>query len=250
MRIRHGNLPKGRWWNFWETLLVFVRDDIARPNLGGHHHPEEGDKFLPFLWTLFMFILFCNLLGMIPTLGSPTASIWTTFGLALCSLVMLHGAAIAKGRITSIDLKAANVAPGVLAIVTAKNAGKLGNGSWATSLIWGRVHKVADEHNLNGYVLESTLNFLSKNYAFTRLELVDKDELFPGNPLSPSDRIGAYTFGGARDLVQSRLWQLALGADLTLYSKPDSLNAVYGTEPVSFQIFLRVRPSLSEHHAH
>ena len=52
------------------------------------------------------------------------------------------------------------------------------------------------------------------------MELVDKDELFPGNPLLPSFRIGAYTFGGARDLVQNRLWQLALGADLTLYSKP------------------------------
>jgi hypothetical protein len=128
-------------------------------------------------------------------------------------------------------------------------SGKLGNGSWATSLIWGRVHKEADNHNLNGYVLESTLNFMAKNYAFTRLELADKDELFPDNPVSPSYRIAAYSFGGARDVVQSRLWQLALGADLTFYSKPASLNAAYGTDPVSFQIFLRVRPSLS-HHAH
>ena len=130
------------------------------------------------------------------------------------------------------------------------NGGKLGGGSWATSMIWGRVHKVADDHNLNGYVLESTLNFMSKNYAFTRLELVDKGELFPGNPLSPSYRIGAYTFGGARDLVQSKLWQLALGADLTFYSKPASLNASYGADPVSFQVFVRVRPALSEHSHH
>jgi F-type H+-transporting ATPase subunit a len=95
-RIKSGELPKGRWWNFFETLLVFVRDDIARPSLGGHHHTEEADRFLPFLWTLFLFILFCNLLGMIPGLGSPTASIWTTVALALCSLVVLHGAAILK----------------------------------------------------------------------------------------------------------------------------------------------------------
>ena len=128
--------------------------------------------------------------------------------------------------------------------------GKFGTGSWATSLIWGRVHKVAIDHNLNGYVLESTLNFMAKNYAFTRVELVDKDELFPGNPLSPSYRIGAYTFGGARDLVQKRLWQLAFGADLTFYSKPASLNAAYGSGPVSFQIFLRVRPELIDHYAH
>jgi len=120
-------------------------------------------------------------------------------------------------------------------------------GSWAASLVWGRVHKEATNRNLNGYVLETTANFMTRNYAFSRMELVDKDELFPGNPSSPSFRIGAYTFGGARDLVQSRLWQLALGADLTVYSKPSALDSAYGKEPVSFQVFLRVRPALSHH---
>lgn len=119
------------------------------------------------------------------------------------------------------------------------------SGSWATTLVWGRVHKEVDNHNLNSYLLETTANFKLHNYAFSRLELVDKDELFPDNPLLPSFRIGAYTFGGARDLVRSRLWQLALGADLTLYSKPSSLDPAYGKNPVSFQVFLRVRPALS-----
>jgi len=121
------------------------------------------------------------------------------------------------------------------------------SGSWATSVIWGRVHKVFDDHNLNGYLLETTANFKLRNYVFSRMELVDKDELFPDNPSYPSYRIGAYTFGGARDLVQSRLWQLALGADFTFYSKPASLDSAYGQNPVSFQIFLRVRPALSHH---
>jgi hypothetical protein len=116
-------------------------------------------------------------------------------------------------------------------------------GSFASSLIWGRVHKVFDNHNLNGYVFETTTNFLSRYYAFSRLELVDKDELFPANPLSPSYRIGAYTFGGSRDLVQKRLWHLALGADLTFYSKPSVLDASYGNNPISFQIFVRLRPT-------
>jgi hypothetical protein len=119
----------------------------------------------------------------------------------------------------------------------------LARGSWATSLVWGRVHKLFDDHNLNGYLLETTANFRLRNYAFSRMELVDKDELFPGNPSFPSFRIGAYTFGGARDLVQSHLWQLALGADFTFYSKPPILDSAYGRSPVSFQIFLRVRPS-------
>ena len=128
-------------------------------------------------------------------------------------------------------------------------SGKLSNGSWATTFVWGRVHKVLDGHNLNGYLLESTLNFRSKNYAFSRLELVDKDELFPNNPLASSYRIGAYTFGGARDLVHNPRWQLALGTDVTFYSKPSSLNATYGIDPVSSQIFLRARPALG-HHPH
>lgn len=121
------------------------------------------------------------------------------------------------------------------------------NGSWATSLVWGRVHKVLENHNLNGYLLETTANFKSRNYAFSRLELVDKDELFPGNPSLPTFRIEAYTFGGARDLVQTRLWQLALGADVTFYSKPSVLDFSYGNNPVSFQVFLRVRPGLNHH---
>jgi hypothetical protein len=122
-------------------------------------------------------------------------------------------------------------------------------GNWATSLVWGRVHKIATGTNLNSYLLESTLNFLTRNYAFTRMELVDKDELFPQAAVHPAYRIGAYTFGGVRDLVQNHVWQMGLGADVTWYSKPAVLDTAYGEHPVSFQIFLRFRPGLgTEHH--
>jgi hypothetical protein len=123
-------------------------------------------------------------------------------------------------------------------------------GNWATSLVWGRVHEIGTDIHLNGYLLESTLNFRRRDYLFTRMELVDKNELFPPAEL-PSYRIGAYTFGGTRDLVQNRAWQLGLGADLTVYSKPAALDAAYGNYPVSFQIFLRMRPGLGgEEHRH
>jgi hypothetical protein len=113
------------------------------------------------------------------------------------------------------------------------------------------VHKLATDTTLNSYLLESTLNFQQRNYAFSRLELVDKDELFPRAPVHPAYRIGAYTFGGVRDLLQNRAWQLGLGADVTLYSKPAALDLSYGNHPVSFQIFLRMRPGRSEqHHSH
>lgn len=129
-------------------------------------------------------------------------------------------------------------------------------GNWATSLIWGHVHKIATGANLtganlNGYLLESTLNFHERNYAFSRLELVDKDELFPQASTHPAYRIGAYTFGGVRNLIQNRTGQLGLGADVTFYSKPAALDAAYGSRPVSFQVFLRVRPGLSTaQHSH
>ncbi|HXZ32766.1 MAG TPA: hypothetical protein VEH30_10830 [Terriglobales bacterium] len=127
------------------------------------------------------------------------------------------------------------------------SGGKLGNGNWATSLIWGRVQKSFESFPLNSYLLESTFNFVRRNYAYTRLELVDKDELFPNVPTHPTYRIGAYTFGGVRDLVHNHTWQLGLGADVTLYSKPSVLNPLYGSDPVSFHVFLRLRPGLMVH---
>jgi hypothetical protein len=127
----------------------------------------------------------------------------------------------------------------------------LAHGNWATSVVWGRVHKITAGTNLNSYLLESTLNFRERDYAFTRLELVDKDELFPQAPVHPAYRVGSYTFGGVRDVVQQPAWQLGLGADLTFYSKTAALDAAYGNRPVSFQIFLRLRPGSSSHvHVH
>ena len=123
----------------------------------------------------------------------------------------------------------------------------LTEGNWATSLIWGRKRKDIDNSVQNSYLLESTVNFKRRNYAYTRLELVDKDELFPDDPAHPSFRIGAYTFGGVRDLLQRKHWQLGLGGDVTFYSKSAALDPVYGDSPVSFHIFLRLRPGLREH---
>ncbi len=123
------------------------------------------------------------------------------------------------------------------------------SGHWCTTLVWGRNRKLLAETTQNSYLLESTLNFRQRNYAFTRLELVDKDELFPAGPparsgIRPGEqfRIGAYTLGGVRDLVHNTKWNVGLGADFTVYSKPAILDSIYGRNPVSFAIFLRFRP--------
>ena len=124
---------------------------------------------------------------------------------------------------------------------------RFGDGNWATSLVWARKHKDETATNLNSYLAESTVNFKRRNYAYARLELVDKDELFPQAAVHPAYRIGAYTFGGVRDLLETRDWQFGLGADVTFYSKPSTLDVAYGSDPVSFRLFLRVRPSQREH---
>jgi hypothetical protein len=134
----------------------------------------------------------------------------------------------------------------------------LNRGNWASAFIWGRNHTSSpgETHNLNGYTFESTVNFLEKNYLYTRLELVDKNELLrPADraPLGitddhPSFRIGAYTFGGARDVMAYEKLSIALGSDLTFYSKPAALEQIYGSNPVSWKLFLRFRPGKMEMH--
>ncbi len=91
-RLSSGELPAGWHHNLRDVLLTFVRDDIARPAIGEH----DADRYVPFLWTLFLFILVNDLLGMIPFCGSPTGNIYVTGGLALCAFFAIHGSAAAK----------------------------------------------------------------------------------------------------------------------------------------------------------
>jgi len=136
----------------------------------------------------------------------------------------------------------------------------LKRGNWASAFIWGRNHTSSpgEVHNLNGYTLESTVNFQEKNYLYTRLELVDKDELLRATDRAllgikddhPSFRIGGYTFGGAREVWNTKKFSMALGSDLTFYSKPAVLDRLYGNNPVSWEIFLRLRPAKMDMNAH
>lgn len=102
-RARSGQPVRGRFWNFWEAIALFIRDEVVRPTIGeAHHHDDHGhdgdhghadgsqsvaaghhaDKYLPFVWSCFFYILMCNLLGAVPMLGSATGSISVTVALA------------------------------------------------------------------------------------------------------------------------------------------------------------------------
>lgn len=130
-------------------------------------------------------------------------------------------------------------------------------GNWATSLIWGRNHESHDGEifNLNGYVAESSVRFAERNSVYTRLELVDKNSLLRDadrvllgiTDHHPSFRIGAYTFGGSRDLWSSERLIASLGGDVTFYSKPSILDSIYGNHPTSYRVFINLRPGKMTH---
>ena len=83
-RVQSGQPVKGRFWNFWEAILMYIRNEVVYNVMG----KKEGAFYLPFIWMLFFFVLFCNLFGMLPWMGSPTGSIATTFVLAVASFLV------------------------------------------------------------------------------------------------------------------------------------------------------------------
>jgi F-type H+-transporting ATPase subunit a len=91
-RIKSGQRVSGRFWNLIEVFVVFVRNEMARPAIGKH----DAERFLPFIWTLFFFILVLNLLGMIPWLGSATGAFAVTAMLALITFVVVLGAGMKR----------------------------------------------------------------------------------------------------------------------------------------------------------
>lgn len=91
-KISTGRPVKGRLWNALEAMVLFMRNEVVRPSIGEH----DGDRFLPFILTVFFFVLFCNLAGMFPWLGSPTGSINVTAVLAGMAFLAVIGAGMKK----------------------------------------------------------------------------------------------------------------------------------------------------------
>ncbi len=94
--------PRG-FFNFIELVCKYLRDEVAKPSLG-----EHADRFVPYIWSAFFYVLFCNLLGLLPLEpltrpivqaifpnahhgigGSATGSLWVTGTLAACTLFMI-----------------------------------------------------------------------------------------------------------------------------------------------------------------
>lgn len=79
-----GKAPKGLQ-SFFEPIILFVRDEIVKPNIGHHY-----EKYLPYMLTLFFFILFGNLLGLLPGAGNLTGNIAVTMTLAVFTFLITN----------------------------------------------------------------------------------------------------------------------------------------------------------------
>ena len=80
--------PKG-FANGIEALVLYIRQEVVLPNVGHH-----GEKYAPFILSLFFFILFANLLGLIPYGSTATGNIAVTGTLAIITFVMVEVAGI------------------------------------------------------------------------------------------------------------------------------------------------------------
>lgn len=104
-RISGDPVPRGPFVNLIESICLFLRDDVTRPFLG-----EDGDRFLPMVWSFFFFILACNLTGLLPLpfkvsvvaqdhhvhstwfgMVTATGTYWVTGTLAGCAFIWWVG---------------------------------------------------------------------------------------------------------------------------------------------------------------
>jgi F-type H+-transporting ATPase subunit a len=79
-----GKAPKGIQ-SFFEPIILFVRDEVVKPNIGHHY-----EKFFPYILTLFFFILFANILGLLPGAANLSGNIAVTLTLAVLTFIITN----------------------------------------------------------------------------------------------------------------------------------------------------------------
>ncbi|HEX6627503.1 MAG TPA: F0F1 ATP synthase subunit A [Gemmatimonadaceae bacterium] len=90
---REGKAPRG-FGNGLEALVLWLRNEVVLPNVGAH-----GNGYVPYLLTLFFFILFANLLGLVPYGATATGNISVTATLAIVTFFVIEAAGIkAQGK--------------------------------------------------------------------------------------------------------------------------------------------------------
>jgi F-type H+-transporting ATPase subunit a len=81
---RKGKAPKGLQ-SAMEVIILFIRDEVVKPNIG-----PKYEKYLPYMLTLFFFILINNILGLLPGAANLTGNIAITMTLAVITFIIVH----------------------------------------------------------------------------------------------------------------------------------------------------------------
>ena len=81
-RVNEGKAPSGVQ-SFFEPIIIFIRDEVAKPNIG-----VKYERYLPYLLTIFFFIWFNNMMGLLPGSANVTGNIAVTLTLALFTFLM------------------------------------------------------------------------------------------------------------------------------------------------------------------
>jgi len=84
-----------------EAVILYLRNDVFLPVLGGH----GGERYIPLVLSLFFFILFCNLFGLVPYGSTPTGNVSVTATLAIITFIVVEIAgmrALGRGYIGTI----------------------------------------------------------------------------------------------------------------------------------------------------
>jgi F-type H+-transporting ATPase subunit a len=98
LSMRSRALVPGRWQSLAEMSYEFIAN-LVRDNVG-----SEGRKYFPFIFTLFMFVLFCNIFGMIPYAFTVTSHIIVTLALALLVFIGVTLIGIFKNGVGFLNL--------------------------------------------------------------------------------------------------------------------------------------------------
>jgi hypothetical protein len=124
-------------------------------------------------------------------------------------------------------------------------------GEWSSTAVWGRIYKESHDLTLDAWLAESTVRMFGRHHLSARLEVVDKDELFPHFHRSgkverpalpvPVFRIKALTAGYTFDAIRTRAFTAGVGANYTMYDVPEQLSGFYGEKPRASMLFVRMR---------
>jgi len=139
--------------------------------------------------------------------------------------------------------------PGDIQRTTASGSWMVRNGSDFTAVTVGYGVNVTNDATRHAVFGEATRH-VGENSIFGRIEVLQVEtnlllnDMIPTTPEAAArkDTVGAFTIGGVRDLVDWHGFEGGIGAAVSFYAVPDALKVAYGDHPVSFQVFVRIRP--------